>query len=138
MMLGAWVFSVLVATFYTQPGSQQWSIWLAHGRIGFTTKTYFSFQPGWTCLHTYLNYWEQWTEMPWTEIARFAGFGSGLSADFGGLEVPVWLLVVAVGFPTAILWWRDRRPKAGFCKVCKYDLTGNESGTCPECGTGVE
>ncbi|MCH8243527.1 MAG: hypothetical protein IH897_13095 [Planctomycetes bacterium] len=53
------------------------------------------------------------------------------------LFVPVWLLVVAVGFPTAILWWRDRRLKAGFCKVCKYDLTGNVSGTCPECGTAV-
>ncbi|MCH7725448.1 MAG: hypothetical protein IH991_03040 [Planctomycetes bacterium] len=54
------------------------------------------------------------------------------------LVTPIWLLVVAVGFPTAFLWWRDRRPKAGFCKVCKYDLTCNVSGTCPECGTAIE
>lgn len=29
---------------------------------------------------------------------------------------------------------RDRRLGAGLCPVCGYDLTGNVSGTCPECG----
>ena len=29
--------------------------------------------------------------------------------------------------------WRRRR--MGWCLKCGYDLTGNESGTCPECGT---
>ena len=28
----------------------------------------------------------------------------------------------------------DRR-RAGLCPACGYDLTGNVSGTCPECGT---
>ena len=32
--------------------------------------------------------------------------------------------------------WRRRRK--GFCQKCGYDLTGNESGTCPECGTEVK
>jgi hypothetical protein len=33
--------------------------------------------------------------------------------------------------------WRRRRK--GLCGSCGYDLTGNESGTCPECGkaTGI-
>ena len=41
----------------------------------------------------------------------------------------------AIGIPTAILiyWDRRRRPKPGHCP-CGYDLTGNVSGTCPECG----
>jgi hypothetical protein len=36
-----------------------------------------------------------------------------------------------------------RRPPArsrfplGHCQICGYDLTGNESGTCPECGAEV-
>jgi len=81
------------------------------------------------------------TEFTWAEVAQhLLGFGlPGKSYFLGGpIQTPIWLLVVAVGFPTALLWWRDRRPKAGFCQVCKYDLTGNISGTCPECGTAIE
>jgi hypothetical protein len=40
-----------------------------------------------------------------------------------------------------ILWVRDRRRPwrhvLGFCKECGYNLTGNVSGICPECGTGI-
>ncbi len=32
---------------------------------------------------------------------------------------------------------RLRRQRRGFCPTCRYDLTGNESGTCPECGERV-
>ena len=32
---------------------------------------------------------------------------------------------------------RRRRRKRGLCQTCKYDLTGNVSGTSPECGTAV-
>ena len=32
---------------------------------------------------------------------------------------------------------RDRR-RRGLCVRCAYDLTGNESGVCPECGASVE
>jgi hypothetical protein len=43
-----------------------------------------------------------------------------------------------VGF---ILWLREillrefRKP--GFCQCCGYDLTGNVSGRCPECGIKI-
>jgi hypothetical protein len=46
----------------------------------------------------------------------------------------VFLLVAA---PTVFLWYRDRRPPPGHCRNCGYDLTGNLSGACPECGTRV-
>ncbi len=32
---------------------------------------------------------------------------------------------------------RFRRRKQGLCVKCAYDLTGNTSGVCPECGTNV-
>ena len=48
--------------------------------------------------------------------------------------LPLWMIFVVVATPTAILWDRDRRPPAGHCQTCGYDLTGNVSGKCPECG----
>ncbi|MBI3832703.1 MAG: hypothetical protein HY287_00035 [Planctomycetes bacterium] len=33
---------------------------------------------------------------------------------------------------------RARRRRRGQCMKCAYDLTGNISGTCPECGTKIE
>lgn len=34
-------------------------------------------------------------------------------------------------------WRREARLRAGGCPVCGYSLTGNTSGTCPECGTMI-
>ena len=50
------------------------------------------------------------------------------------LQIPIWLLVLMAAIPTAILWYRDRRPPKGHCQTCGYDLTGNVTGVCPECG----
>jgi hypothetical protein len=33
-------------------------------------------------------------------------------------------------------WWR--RSLHGCCRKCGYELTGNLSGVCPECGTAVK
>ncbi len=55
-----------------------------------------------------------------------------------GVEVPGWYPLAALAVPTAALWWRDRRRHApGHCRKCGYDLTGNVSGRCPECGTTI-
>jgi hypothetical protein len=54
---------------------------------------------------------------------------------------PYWTIAVPLALPSAIrflIWWR--RPKTGhtgLCVACGYNLTGNVSGICPECGTGV-
>ena len=53
------------------------------------------------------------------------------------LVVPVWPLfipVIAIGF---LLWLRDRQIVPGHCKGCRYNLTGNVSGICPECGMPI-
>jgi len=55
--------------------------------------------------------------------------------------VPHWFLVVIFAvLPARWLlrrsrqWRRERRASRGQCVLCGYDLTGNESGRCPECG----
>ena len=56
-------------------------------------------------------------------------------APFFQLRIPFWLLICAL----AALWYvvlRERPQPAHLC-VCGYDLTGNESGNCPECGQEV-
>ena len=132
MMLAVWVFSVLFASAYVPPSGQQ-SVFLAYGQIGFGNSP--SMKPGWACAATFSHLKVVSAQMPWIEFAR-----QWLGFSLPGTEtrIPVWLLVVAVGIPTGILWWRDRRPKDGLCTACGYDLTGNVSGACPECGTAVE
>lgn len=49
-----------------------------------------------------------------------------------------WLVTALFAAPTAFLFWRDRKIcTPGHCPACNYNLTANESGACPECGTKV-
>jgi hypothetical protein len=50
------------------------------------------------------------------------------------LIVPLWMPFVAIAGLTAYLWRRDLRVLPGHCGQCGYNLTGNASGVCPECG----
>lgn len=52
--------------------------------------------------------------------------------------IPAWIVTLLLTVPTALLFWCDRnRHLPGHCPACNYDLTANESGVCPECGTEV-
>ena len=69
---------------------------------------------------------------------------------FRSLEVAIWIPLLLAAIPTAFLWvipvaptvyvWlRDRRRiPPGHCQNCGYNLTGNVSGRCSECGTAIE
>ena len=72
-------------------------------------------------------------------LPRFTPFKGAYLDETGADEavVPLWCLLVLAGPATALLWWRDRRKPAAHCQNCGYDLTGNVSGTCPECGAAV-
>ena len=65
------------------------------------------------------------------------GSGFGITESFAVL--PLWVLFAATAIPGAVLWWLEgRRAAPNRCRSCRYDLTGNVSGVCPECGTKIE
>ena len=64
---------------------------------------------------------------------------SGRARDGGpGALFPLWI-------PAALLVWPGLKSirrlwtvPQGHCRICRYDLHGNVSGQCPECGAAVE
>ena len=80
---------------------------------------------------------------------RFAGFEYSREAwrnasdEFETLVVPFWAACALSGVVPALWLWRyrrDRRVRSDgmpHCAKCDYNLTGNVSGICPECGTPI-
>jgi hypothetical protein len=46
---------------------------------------------------------------------------------------PLWVPLIVLAAPTSWAWHADRR-RPGACPRCRYELTGNTTGVCPECG----
>ena len=68
--------------------------------------------------------------------------GSFASPSMVDVRVPLWApSVLFAGYPAAAFirgpLRRWRRPRKGLCVKCGYNLTGNTSGICPECGEGI-
>lgn len=74
---------------------------------------------------------------------------NALNDNTGPLSVYVslWMqlaVLFALTPALALVWsllyvnWRNRRLPCRHCQTCGYNLTGNESGVCPECGTNIE
>ncbi|GMU24130.1 MAG: hypothetical protein AMXMBFR13_42070 [Phycisphaerae bacterium] len=54
------------------------------------------------------------------------------------IVVPLWIPMLVSGLAVAFCAGRAlRRPRGGCCPACGYNLTGNVSGVCPECGSPV-
>jgi hypothetical protein len=69
---------------------------------------------------------------------RFVWWPQAQVSAVRAVRIPLWSLLLGVCAPTIILWWLDRRRiPPGHCHKCGYNLTGNVSGRCPECGEPV-
>jgi hypothetical protein len=71
-------------------------------------------------------------------VRRLWHFGRAPQVGAFDVVVPQWVVPAVLGpLPAArIVRWRRlrRRPPTNTCGGCGYDLTGNVSGVCPECG----
>jgi hypothetical protein len=73
-----------------------------------------------------------------------AGFGAGQWRSLPSVlwnvplpvaSVPLWIPTAFFGLLAAIAGlFAFRKPAPGMCAACGYNLTGNTSGLCPECG----
>jgi hypothetical protein len=78
------------------------------------------------------------TRIPWAYgIKTNSSWGAGTM-----IILPFWTMIALFASYPTIAFIRGplrrwRRKKNGLCIECGYDLTGNESGICPECGSKV-
>jgi hypothetical protein len=67
-----------------------------------------------------------------------AEFRGQITTPFIAGMILMWTSVVAALIATVVFWYRNQRIPPGHCQTCGYNLTGNTSGRCPECGQPVE
>ncbi len=49
-----------------------------------------------------------------------------------------WIPISNLSVYSYFRFYKSDARKKCLCSACDYDLTGNESGNCPECGTAIE
>ena len=77
-------------------------------------------------------------DIPWRLLPRYSYFDIQSFMFVLPLHILLAVLLPAVIYPMLPIVKKRHRRKHGLCVKCAYDLTGNESGTCPECGTEIQ
>jgi hypothetical protein len=118
---------------YMHNGQSGTSGCLIHGGALFLFRSYRSYP---TYIPGRLNGWalrRQARELSlWPPVRGYVNEQSACAA------ITLWVPVAGLGALALLLVWRTgkrRQPEA--CRNCGYDLTGNVSGICPECGTPI-
>jgi hypothetical protein len=70
----------------------------------------------------------------WPEV-RLDADDSGATAC--AIVFPLWIMAVIAAILTCLRWRISGRDLPGHCLGCGYNLTGNVSGICPECGETI-
>jgi len=156
LVLCALTVLVWVVSFWVQPGVLQvwpqrlWSLGVTRGSVFFHEVRQppggsGTFGPPWARRFVLTRPPHRFTAPnALTDEWRFAGFEylrRSPPLTFRRLTVPCWFLALATAVAPA-LWYRRYRTRrardlTSRCLACGYDLTGNVSGVCPECGTTV-
>lgn len=78
-------------------------------------------------------------------VFNYGGFSSNLiwwphaesNTTMSLLAIPLWIPFGIAASVSYVFWRRLHAPLPGHCRKCDYNLTGNLSGVCPECGTQI-
>ena len=60
--------------------------------------------------------------------------GLGVSQPWCAVNIPLWIPLALCLTVSGAAWIPPRRRERGVCHKCGYDLAGNTTGVCPECG----
>lgn len=85
--------------------------------------------------------WWHWSQIKPLHVVVDGVFtlDTGYSVIPRSYELRLWWPFFLCTVPTTVLWWWGKRHKReGHCHECGYNLTGNVSGICPECGSPVQ
>ena len=76
---------------------------------------------------------------PWLSLRPLTLWTSTAYGGTATVALPLALPPAALLLPTCLFWFwpHARGTSPGHCRKCGYDLTGNVTGRCPECGTPV-
>lgn len=135
-----WRFDTLVRTADHQTGAaigaRKGTIWVSWGRMGMTG----GFHSG---------AYNDLDETLWDFYRTVASWRICGIYYITKPAVPVKMILIPALYPICFIaiapaiwllsWWRERstRGNVNHCSTCGYDLTGNTSGVCPECGTTI-
>lgn len=139
-----WAFSLHLSLYYHSPvRGWSWGFKLLDGELGLVRLANFHgglgpfvgwgiYRPG--------KEWATYTFLPRPTL----DYGLTLPSlhyrygRFFSLWVPVWTMMTPFGVLLGLSYWTERRQRRlSVCSACGYDLTGNVSGICPECGTPI-
>ncbi len=107
---------LLVERYWTRFGSGASELWVLFLLIDFPSAWFYFALDKWT-LPFDLGLQFRFAVLPFLTVLLFGGWQ--------------WYMVTLVIF----MYKQDRQARMGVCEQCGYDLAGNESGVCPECGT---
>ncbi len=86
-----------------------------------------------------VEYWKLWpSDGAIFLLPSYSVMSDGDKVAYHTLVIPHWLTNLIAWSLFFILWRKSRKHPKGHCQSCGYDLTGNESGACPECSTMIE
>ena len=128
LILATWAVSLWWTFFYILPGDRS-SLAFGRGIVGGVFSNFDLRKAGFATGFRYQGRNEFGFNLPEMRTARVG------PDSFDEVGVPFWLPLLLTAIPTTWLWHRDRRRiRPGCCLRCGYDLTGNTSGVCSECG----
>ena len=135
--LALWVFVMVFGLDYTHP-QEHWRLTLCWGAFAYFPPDPEFVWTGWSGGFVVSDLKFIWEHVELRQfLHEWLGFTFPCRNSGGGYTVPLWIPFLVVAIPTATLFWLDRRFPRGRCSTCGYNLTGNVSGVCPECGTEV-